>query len=416
MRTLRQDQDLADRVLSLRVPYMTREANKASIARTVSVLPSLRYVDLPSGIFHDDQSCHALKQELMARCPDLRRMSYRHGAEPSFTQLPGARRWTNLEVLELSGLQVETSVLRWALASFPRLRCLTLEDLPLLDDAALAPSTALPPVPAVEQLTIRDIPSLTASGLAALFAPSASRKSLLALTLQSTGVSPAALHRLLDALPRLRSLSVVQSVARSFPIDQVRPLASRSLQSLHFEITPASSASFGMLPVSASYYAYLVSSLTANTLPALQELYVRDAAFPETLLLAPPPRLFGPGPGAAAPGGAGGGGVLAHPLNVYSKGIDELEWNFTPYEPPATRGRRDNTTRPVSFHDAHLSRTWGGDSRKSVLVGNGFGGFLAVPVDDGRPTSSSGGGGGGGSGGGLHGFAAKKDLRQDLWR
>lgn len=391
---------MADRVLSLRMPYMTREANKAGIARTVSVLPHLRYVDLPTGIFHDDQSCHALKQELMARCPDLRRMSYRHGAEGSFAQLPGAQLWSNLEVLELSGLQIEGSVLRFALASFPHLRSLTLEDLPLLDDSAVAPSKALPPFPAVEELTLRDIPNLTASGLAAIFAPPANRKSLLHLTLQSTGVSPAALYRLLDALPRLRGLSIVQSVARSFPVDQVRPLASRSLQSLHFEITPATSASFGMLPVSASYYSYLVTSLAANSLPALQELYVRDAAFPETLLLAPPPRLFG--------GGENGpqqalGGVLAHPLNVYSKGIDELEWNFTPYEPPATRGRRDNTTRPVSLHDAHLSRTWGGDSRKSVLVGNGFGGFLAVPVEEARPTSSSGGGG-------------KKDTRQDLWR
>lgn len=77
MNTVRQDPDLGDMVLSLRMPYMTREANKAEIARTVSVLPNLRYVDLPTGIFHDDQSCHALKQELMARCPDLRRMSYR---------------------------------------------------------------------------------------------------------------------------------------------------------------------------------------------------------------------------------------------------------------------------------------------------------------------------------------------------
>lgn len=403
MRTVRQDRDLGDRVLSLRMPYMTREANKAGIARTVSVLPNLRYVDLPTGIFHDDPSCLALKQELMVRCPDLRRMSYRHGAEGSIAQLPGTHLWPNLEILELTGLQIEASVLRFALASFPRLRILTLDDLPLLDDSALMPVQALPPFPAVQRLTLRDVPNVTANGMAGLFASSSNRKSLLHLTLQSTSVSPAALHRLLDALPRLQSLSIVQSVSRSFPVDQVRPLASRSLLSLHFEITPASSASFGMLPVSASYYSYLVSSLTSNTLPALQELYVRDSTFPENLLLAPPPRLFGGGEsGPQTP--AGLGGVLAHPLNVYSKGIDELEWNFTPYEPPATRGRRDNTTRPVSFHDAHLSRTWGGDSRKSVLVGNGFGGFLAVPVDEGRPTSSFGTG------------KRERDSRSDLWR
>lgn len=396
MRTVRQDRDLGDLVLSLRMPYMTREANKAEIARTVSVLPNLRYVDLPTGIFHDDQSCHALKQELMARCPDIRRMSYRHGSEGSFAQLPGAQLWMNLEVLELSGLQFEMNVLRFALGSFPHLRDLTLEDIPLLDDSAFTPSQSLPPFPAVQRLTLRDTPNVTASGLAALLSLPSNRKSLLSLALSSTGVAPAHLCRIVDAAPHLCGLSVVQTVARSFPIDKIPPLASRSLQSLHYEITPATSASFGMQPVSASYYSYLISSLVSNSLPALEELYVRDAAFPESLLLAPPPRLFG--------GGESGpqalGGILVQPLNVYSKGLDELEWNFTPYEPPATRGRRDSTTRPVSYHGAHLSRAWGGDSRKSALVGNGFGGFLAVPVDE-RPKSSGG---------------WRRDSRQDLWR
>ena len=40
-----------------------------------------------------------------------------------------------------------------------------------------------------------------------------------------------------------------------------------------------------------------------------------------------------------------------------------------------------------------MGRAWGqgGGARKSVIVGNGFGGFLAVPADkDGRPSSSAG--------------------------
>ncbi|KAF9886480.1 hypothetical protein FE257_011387 [Aspergillus nanangensis] len=396
MRSVRQAQGLGNMVLSLRMPYMTREASKAEIARTVSVLPNLRYVDLPAGIYSDDHVCLGLKQELMARCPDIRRMTYRHGAEGSFSQLPSSHLWMNLEVLELAGLQIEPSILRFGLGSFPLLRDLTLSDLPWLDDPSFAPSQALPPFPAVQRLTIRDTPNITASGLAGFFSHPLNRKSLVSLTLSSTGVHPAALNQILSAAPHLQALSVIQEVTRSFPADKVPPLTSRSLELLHYEIT-SGSGSYGMPPVSPSYYTYLVSSLVSNTLPALRDLYVRDANFPEALLLAPPPRLFGGG--EAGPQFAGG--VLTQPLNVYSKGLDELEWNFTPYEPPATRGRRDSTTRPVSFHDAQLGRSWGGDARKSVLVGNGFGGFLAVPVDEERPRSSGG---------------WRRESRQDLWR
>ncbi|KAA8642903.1 hypothetical protein EYZ11_011296 [Aspergillus tanneri] len=396
MRSVRQSQGLGNVVQSLRMPYMTREANKAEIARTISVLPNLRYVDLPAGIYSDDPSCVALKQELMARCPDLRRMAYHHGAEGSFSQLSRSPPWTNLEILELSGLHFESSILRRGLASFPRLHDLTLEDLPWLDDDALTPSKSLPPFPAVQRLTLRDIPNVTAGGLVAYLSIPAHRKALRYLTLSNTGVLPSTLHQILSSAPQLLAMSVIQAVTRSFPTDPVPPIASRTLESLHYEVS-SEPGQYGMPPVAGSYYTYLVSCLMSKSLPALRDLYVRDSSFPETLLLAPPPRLFGGGEsGPQQPDG-----VLMQPLNVYSKGLDELEWNFTPYEPPSSHGRRDSVTRPISLHDAQLSRTWGGDARKSVLVGNGFGGFLAVPVDDERPKSSGG---------------WKRDSRQDLWR
>jgi hypothetical protein len=50
-----------------------------------------------------------------------------------------------------------------------------------------------------------------------------------------------------------------------------------------------------------------------------------------------------------------------------------------------------------------LSPVWGGEVRRSVAVGNGFGGFLAVPVDEERPRSSSGGG-------------YKRQSKYDMWR
>jgi hypothetical protein len=396
MRTVRESQGLGNMVLSLRMPYMTREANKANIARTISVLPNVRFVDLPVGLYSDESSCLPLKQELMARCPELRRMAYRRGAEGSFARLPGSQLWMNLEILELSGVQMEASTLRGGLAAFPHLRELTLEDLDWLDDTAFAVNVPLPPFPSVQTFILRDTPNVTASGLAAFLSISKNRANLQFLTLSSTGVAPAQLHYILSAAPRLESLSVIQEVSRSFPMEQIPSMASKSLHLLHYELT-SQTDNHGMPPVVSSYYTYLISSLMSRALPALRDLYVRDSQFPDTLLLMPPPRLFGGGENG--PQMSGG---LSQPLNVYSKGLDEFEWNFTPYDPNPTANRRDSRTRPVSFHEAQLNRSWGGDARKSVLVGNGFGGFLAVPTDEERPQSSQ----------GHH----KRLSKQDLWR
>lgn len=236
MRSVRESQGLGNMVLSLRMPYMTREANKADVARTISVLPNLRFVDLPTGLYSDEPSCLALKQELMARCPDIRRMTYRHGAEGSFARLPGTQLWANLEALELSGVQLEAAILRSSLATFPRLRDLTLEDLDWLDDNAFAVTPTMQPFPEVQRLTLRDTPNVTAGGLATVLSLPGSRTALRSLTLSSTGVLPSTLHQLLSAAPHLESLVVVQEVSRSFPMEQIPHLASQSLQLLHYEI------------------------------------------------------------------------------------------------------------------------------------------------------------------------------------
>ena len=160
------------------------------------------------------------------------------------------------------------------------------------------------------------------------------------------------------------------------------------------------STAFDTTQLSKPYYTYLTTSLVSNSLPSLVDLFVRDANFADTLLLPPPPR-FRPD-SIVAGAGSSPFAMLAQPLNVYSKGLDELEWNFTPYNPPTARpGARESITRPASMRSAHLSAVWGGDSRKSTLVGNGFGGFLAVPTDEGRPRSSGG---------------FKRESRADLWR
>ncbi|KAI7699460.1 hypothetical protein KC353_g16457 [Hortaea werneckii] len=115
-------------------------------------------------------------------------------------------------------------------------------------------------------------------------------------------------------------------------------------------------------------------------------------------------------------------GTFNQTLEVFSKGLDELEWVFTSITPAApfpTGGpgsslssasphRRGSSTggRPLSAISASrgLGPQWaqggfGGEARKSVMVGNGFGGFLAVPQEEvPRPLTSDGNGGGSGGG------------------
>jgi hypothetical protein len=121
----------------------------------------------------------------------------------------------------------------------------------------------------------------------------------------------------------------------------------------------------------------------------------------------PPPQRFSSNnpflPALSGPG-------LKQPLEVFSKGLDEMEWSFSHVQ-PAGRDRRASATapRPVSTSGLDYGTRWaagvGGGARKSVIVGNGFGGFLAVPADDaGRPRSA----------GGERG--RKRVSQYDMWR
>lgn len=377
---------------------MTREASKSDLARTISVLHNLRYVDLPAGFFIDDASSYALKQELTANCPDMRRMTYAHGSEMSFSQIVGSSLWRNLEILELSNLQVEESALRQVLSSFPALRNLKMENMPSIGDSLFSPNQYLPTFPPIVKLTIRNMPAITAGGLADHLSAPQTQHALKELVLVQSGIRPESVHTVCSRAPRLESLTLELEVDRSFLAQEVPLLASRSLKTMHYEITCSSTT--GLQSVTKSYYDYLMSSLKANNLPSLRNLYVLDSTFADLLLLAPPPRLFGGGENGLQSVGPG----LQYPLTLYTKGMDEFEWNVTEFE-PVSSGRRSSTTRPVSFHSAQLSPQWGGDARQSVLVGNGFGGYLAVPVDEGRPMSS----------GSIRG-SNKRDSKYDLWR
>ena len=300
-RTVRGRDSLAHLIQTLKMPYMARESCKADLARTVSVLPNLQYVDLPDGFFRDDPSTLTLRQELHARCGDIRKMRYERGAEQSFQATAQLSRWSNLEVLELSGLNVEADTLLYVLNAFPSLHTLTVDGVANLEDAVLAPSDTLPPFPPVSSLTLQNLPQLTSSGLTAhLGARPETRECLTSLRLSQTGILPQTLHAVLAAAPALQTLYYSEShVSRSFPITPVPPLSSRSLATLHYEIVPSSPSH---AQSTETYYAYLASSLLSGSLPGLTALYAYSPSLPDLLLVAPPSLPFAPA-GAVAAGG-----------------------------------------------------------------------------------------------------------------
>ncbi|KAK3698114.1 hypothetical protein LTR37_017072 [Vermiconidia calcicola] len=491
-KTVRLQPQLAGLVQIVKLPYMTRETAKGDLARAVSALPSLRYVDLPDGFFSGDASCMALRQELQSRCPDIRKMSYRAGSEEAL-ELLAHRHWQSIEVLELSALAIEPATLRIVLASLPTLRELTLSEMEWVDDSIYNHSPGqLPDFPPLQTLKLIDIPNITGNALKTYLHAPINRSQLLYLTLQNTGITVQDLPQVLWAASSLQHLSVTETVTKSLALSthELPPLTSISLKTLHFEITSSEDV-HGLQKPAESYYAYLASSLHQNALPALETLYVRDQNFPDLLLVPdtmsgvpPMPPLPRPS-NATGPGGGGthmngsetgslrskqsniststtsknlpqhhagfgatpGGGGFTQTLAVFSKGIDELEWVVTAIAPPSPQDKHSHSrnrsigssSRPLSAYSAArgLGPQWaqggfGGEARKSVVVGNGFGGFLAIPQEEApRPMTSDGGGGRWGSvasqGSGGMGLRPppslagsskdeKRGSRHDLWR
>lgn len=277
-RTLRDNWDtFALYVHYIKSPYMARESCKADLARCVAVCPNLRYIDLPEGIFSDDPSCNTLKQEIIGRCPDLRKMAYTSGSERGLEMLASGNLWVNLEVLEFSNLQMDTTILRRALASLPQLRALKVVDMQAFRDDVFQESEFLPQFPALTEMVFENTPNITAGALARHIqnAPHV----LKTLSFTETGVHPSALHKIVSVATALKSLSIIESVLTSFPASGSVPLLkSTSLKTFHYEITSGTSPN-NYTNTTASYYSYLTSSLMSGGLPNLTELYVRGKSY-----------------------------------------------------------------------------------------------------------------------------------------
>ncbi|KAF1968733.1 hypothetical protein BU23DRAFT_558277 [Bimuria novae-zelandiae CBS 107.79] len=424
-RTVRENHHIGSRVRFIKLPYMTRESCKADLARTVSVCPNLEHIDLPDGFCNGDPTCHTLRQELQARCPNIRKMKYNEGSERDLESLLHGY-WQQLRVLEINKVQIDPTLLRRVLGVLPWLSEISFSGVPWMNDSVFHGVQGVSDFPALDTLSFHKVDSITGQGLAQYLSNPLCRDTLRTLKLRScAGIPVASLHIVLSAAPALVSLEYSTTVSAPLPMDPLPPMTSRSLRKLNYEIVAGTANQ--MYSPATSHYQYLTNSLMSGSLPALRQLYVRDPDFPETLTLAPPLRPF-----ADAPPQRG----FSQPLEVFSKGLDELDWIFTSIMPADAYGRRGSMTggRPLSSYSASkgLGPQWGGDARKSIVVPNGFGGFLAVPADnnDGRPRSaghlSPGGGFGhshtlslGDNGPAFRGSFMghqKRSSRADLWR
>ncbi|RWA07255.1 hypothetical protein EKO27_g7857 [Xylaria grammica] len=376
-RTLRDDPTrLGKLVQYFKTPYMLRESSAPLLARTIAVLPHLKYVDLPEGLFMDDPVHHTLKLEVQARCPGLRKMTYLAGSERSLETLTRGNVWPNLEVLELGRINMDPAILRHVLATMRRLRALKASDCRMLDDEFFRYNDTLPAFPPLEELVLTDVPRVTADGLVAYLSRDDTKNSLKVLSLSNTGTHPAALHDVLVHAPRLVTLSITEQVDSPFPSHGVPipPLSNWALETLRYEIT-ASPATSAYASTTAGYYNYLASSLFAGGLPRLAAIYVRDQSFPDLLIGLPPPMpgfagspqrpssagstgMFNGGGGGLSPSNTGGfanptprfssnnpfasafngprgPGMLSlnQTLEIFTKGDDDLDWGSTRMDP-----------------------------------------------------------------------------------
>ncbi|KAH7008247.1 hypothetical protein EDB80DRAFT_716032 [Ilyonectria destructans] len=450
-RTVRDDPTrLGKLVQFLKMPYMLRESCQVELAQTIAVLPNLHFVDLPEGMFSDDPHFATLRLEVQARCPNLRKMTYVGGSERSFAMLASGQIWPRLEVLEINNLDIDPITVRAVLGCLPNLQALKVSETPTLTDEVLSSGDGLPTLPPLKELVLKDTPRVTVRGLIEYLAWQETQQALTVLTLKDTGVHPSSLQEILTMASSLKTLAIQTKVIDQFPNSpNIRPLASRSLETFRYEISGASSAS-AFSSMTTGYYNYLASSIMGGGFPRLRRLYVQDDTFPEQLQGLPPPNAAFSGghvrsgsnssikstPGFSLSPRSANLSPLApprrpvsnvpvnrrfssnnpfaarnptsppptHTLEVFTKSDEFGKWNFARVD--TFKSVAAPSRRPVSSYglaaDVAGSGWDGGDARRSVMVGNGAGGFLAVPgmdtnqseFDDGseswRPTSSGG--------------------------
>ncbi|KAL7903467.1 hypothetical protein HDV63DRAFT_124548 [Trichoderma sp. SZMC 28014] len=440
-RTVREDPTrLGKKVEFLKTPYQVREYCQVELAQTIAVLPSLKYVDLPEGMFSDESSSSTLRFEVQARCPNVRKMTYNAGSERSLAALATGQVWPRLEVLELNGISVDTLTMRAVLSSLQNLRALKMTDTESISDEVLMAGTG-PIMPSLEEFVMEATPRVTAAGLIEYLAWPETQRGLRVLTLIDTGVHPQRLQEILTMAPYIKTLAMQAKVIEAFPQNAgIELLASQSLEILRYEISTESDKEV-YASMKASWYTYLASSVLSGSMPKLRRLYVHDESFPEQLQGLPPPNAGLAGAHMRTPSHnsthstrMGYAGMPASPtynpyantpasptspksptprqlmprapaahrfssnnpfaahlrpaapppvttLEVYTKTDEFGKWNFSKVDALTAVGPA--LRRPVSSYGLAADVTgegWNrGEVRRSIMVGDGSGLFLPLP-------------------------------------
>ncbi|KYK58747.1 hypothetical protein DCS_05764 [Drechmeria coniospora] len=423
-RTVRDDPTRIGKLVQfLKTPWMLRESCHVELAQTIAVLPNLKYIDLPEGMFSDEPNYATLRLEVQARCPKLRKMTYVKGSERSFADLVLPNVWPELEVLELDRLEVDPMILRNVLGSLVRLRALKVTETRSFSDEVMVSADGRPPLPALEELVLKDTPRMTIAGLTKYCAWEQTKATLRVLILKDTGVQTWRLQEILALAPALRTLAFQAKVSVAFPQDENAPLlSSRRLRTLRFEISSTAEAGPYVTP---GYYSYLASCVMSGGLPKLRRLFVLDDKFPEKLSGLPAPGApFAGGQGFRATHGEApsirisaastvpmtpmspsfkpllpigrpnrfssnnpyaaeaGAPPPKQTLEIFTKQNENDRWNFSRVDSVAAVQEGLTAHRPASSYGLAADvagQGWNSSgTRRSVMIGNGANGFFTV--------------------------------------
>lgn len=384
--------DIAADVHYLKLPYMAREALPNDLTRLVASFPNLHHIDLPAGFFAADPSLSLLREEVASKCPSLRYMKYTQGSEYAFASLLSYPTWSRLEVLDLQGIEIDSNTFRGVLTTFPSLTKLSLAGVPNLDDSLFCSAVDLASFPPLKTLKIESIPAITSAGLSLYLQRPEVASLLKSLSLKETGVSIDTLHKFLALASALEFFSVTQTAQRPFPLDAKQPLQAQRLRTLHFEVSAASTSpqlTDRSARIAKGFYYYLASSIQAGGLPSLAKLYVHDADFASLLTNDGPPSSPFTKPTLLPLQAPSKSTNSKSAIDLFTKGPDDSDWFFSEVAAQKTAHRQSIAPRssrlraqgrPVSAYLATEGSgiEWAGQARKSVIVANGQGGFLAV--------------------------------------